>query len=440
MSMLHRLASVRTWTLLELSVLAQVTGVVLAAEILARYAFRGNAAARHGLWLGALAWVLLSPVIAVVADNAGWRLWALHLSLPTAEITEPRGRIVSRDEVASPPTESREPGRRIKRSLTPSAGLPNELVADDRITENTSAAPLVVTEKPRSVPVEGPGRISWTTVLGGVTVLWGVGILIGVARIVVGYVRVATMTRAARPLVLPHHADALAQARAALGVVKLPPVVTSDRAAGPLAVGALRPRIVLPDGLPDALTTGALRDVLVHECAHLLRRDPWIGLLQRLAAALLWPHPLVHYLNRQLARAREEVCDNFVLRCGDPCGYSRTLLTLTELCRSPRSSRAGLGLLTARWTLTDRVAGILDPERKTMTRATVGTRLAVAAILVATGSIVASVRLESQAKADNPVVQGNAPVTGKLDSSTVNLWRVKGIVWNFKGIVVDVRL
>ena len=72
-------------------------------------------------------------------------------------------------------------------------------------------------------------------------------------------------------------------------------------------------------------------------------------------------------MNAQLARAREEVCDDYVLRCGDPCGYARTLLKLSE--RLPQAygtdtaSAGSVGLMDARWTLQDRIAGLLDPRR-----------------------------------------------------------------------------
>ena len=183
------------------------------------------------------------------------------------------------------------------------------------------------------------------------TAVWLAGVLIGLIRIGAGCGRVAAMIRSSQPLDLKRHRGALSKAREQFGRTEFPRVVTSREAVGPFAAGQLWSCIVLPEGLAEESTTQQLSEVLIHECAHIIRGDPWFGLLQRLAAAFYWPHPLVHYLNGQLSRAREEVCDNFVLRGSDACGYARTLLTLTERCRPPGGVAPGwvCSLLGGRW-------------------------------------------------------------------------------------------
>ena len=104
--------------------------------------------------------------------------------------------------------------------------------------------------------------------------------------------------------------------------------------------------------------------MLIHECAHVARRDHLVGLLQRLTAVLFWPHPLVHVLNRRLAQAREELCDNFVLRGGLATGYAKTLLTLSVTMTTKRRPLLSYGILQPRWKLEDRVRGLLDKRRK----------------------------------------------------------------------------
>ena len=61
------------------SVFTQMTAVVIVADFVSRFALRSQAAARHGLWLGALLWVLVSPLVAIVASRTDMTLWAVRL-------------------------------------------------------------------------------------------------------------------------------------------------------------------------------------------------------------------------------------------------------------------------------------------------------------------------------------------------------------------------
>jgi len=108
--------------------------------------------------------------------------------------------------------------------------------------------------------------------------------------------------------------------------------------------------------------------VLVHEFAHAVRRDPLVGFVQRLAAIVYWPYPPVHFLNRRLAVAREEVCDNYVLREGDAPSYAETLLAISQRFFSKPARPAALGLFHPYRRLERRVAELLDPRRNVMVR------------------------------------------------------------------------
>ena len=186
----------------------------------------------------------------------------------------------------------------------------------------------------------------------------------------------------------------------------------------------------MPEGLAEAIPGDALRDILVHECAHILRGDTRVGLIQRLLGVVYWPHPLVHYANRQLARAREEVCDNHVIRTVDRCGYARTLVALTESCRPAGAPHPAIGFLGARWSLADRVAGLLDPRRIPMTRTPLPMRISLAAVLTLAGMAVATVRLDRPARGDEPnSVQAAAKAPAPATPSAA--------VWQVKGTVVD---
>ena len=194
---------------------------------------------------------------------------------------------------------------------------------------------------------------------------------------------------------------------------------------GPVTAGVFRPAVVLPRGLADRLDPAGLRDVLVHEVAHAVRRDGLVGLLQRVAALAFWPHPLVHRLNRRLSRAREEACDDVVLGLGDPARYARTLLHLAETL-GPARPGAAVGLFEADWRLEDRVSRLLDPSRPSTTRPNRRMTLAAAFALATSAVAVAAVR---------PVSETQEPKREVVDAKPAERLVVEPLL--YRGQVVD---
>jgi beta-lactamase regulating signal transducer with metallopeptidase domain/protocatechuate 3,4-dioxygenase beta subunit len=381
MNLLARFAPSDELARFLLGVSLMILGLILVAAVVSGMALRGRPAARHGLWLSTLVLVALSPLIVASSGHSGIGRWTVEVRLPRQEpgATAP-------ESVALPPGPERT-------EIIESVG-PGDLDAAQPVEIGRPAA--IETEAPLPARSEA-GRTTtlrttsppWTRDdLAGLAVLiWLAGLAFGLARLGAGCLALRALRRTLRPLDREAHAGVLARVREVLGVRELPPIFTSTAVAGPFAAGLFRPGVVVPTDLDER----ELRDVLIHECAHVIRRDLWVGLLQRVVAVVLWPHLAVHYLNRQLGRAREEVCDNFVLRVDDARGYARTLLALTE--RRPTSGLA-LGIVGTRWTLADRVAGLLDPERNRMTRSSLRVRIATLASLIGVVLALAAIRFE----------------------------------------------
>ncbi|OYV93264.1 MAG: hypothetical protein B7Z73_03680, partial [Planctomycetia bacterium 21-64-5] len=152
---------------------------------------------------------------------------------------------------------------------------------------------------------------------------------------------------------------------AALLAVAAPEVRRSPYLASPCLAGLLLPVVLLP----EAEASLPLRDVLVHELAHLRRRDGWWNLLTRLTEALFFHQPLVWMLARRLESAAEEVCDDYVVQFGgDRVAYARGLLEIAELS-SPPVGAAGVAMVSLRSILARRVMRIVDSSRSLSTRA-----------------------------------------------------------------------
>jgi GWxTD domain-containing protein len=107
-------------------------------------------------------------------------------------------------------------------------------------------------------------------------------------------------------------------------------MLTSASCTAPIAVGFLRPRVILPEYWGN-WSEAQLNAVLVHEREHVRRRDPlvqWVALLNR---AIFWFHPLAWWLERRLSALAEEVCDDAVLESGhDARDYSEYLLDIAR--------------------------------------------------------------------------------------------------------------
>ena len=137
--------------------------------------------------------------------------------------------------------------------------------------------------------------------------------------------------------------------------VKTPRLVVGDSAVGPYVIGAFRPIIVVPPALLDDVTL--LRAALLHELAHVKRRDAIGRVVQLVAVALFWWLPVVRIASRRLELARERACDAWALESGEVSrpAYARLLLQMAQL------RTAAAPALAAPHALDARVTSVLGP-------------------------------------------------------------------------------
>ncbi|MEX0725753.1 MAG: M56 family metallopeptidase [Planctomycetaceae bacterium] len=329
---------------------------------------RRNAAERCGVLCAALLLILAAPVVTGVSlwsnrslISVDWFAVEVTKETPPVGTVSPAGSAAPTSDGHFPvlPDRLTEGEHRIVPNAGPSAVTAERPPAINTQLDRTASATETVHHN-RSVQnnAGGMARASMFALLAG----WGIGSLLSFVRLARGWIRVARILRDAKPNTDETLARAFNVAQAAVSVRPMD-VVISDRISGPMLAGLRRPRIIFPTCLIGRLTTHQARDIFLHELAHGVRRDQAIVLLQNVAMALFWIHPLVRVLNRQLAQAREEVCDNYVLTTTDAPSYSRTLLSLAELIQSPAALPGTIGLFTSRWKLERRVADLLDRRR-----------------------------------------------------------------------------
>jgi beta-lactamase regulating signal transducer with metallopeptidase domain len=118
-----------------------------------------------------------------------------------------------------------------------------------------------------------------------------------------------------------------------VGLKVAPVVAFCDRIAAPVVSGILRPIILLPIWLATEMDPEQVLVILTHEMAHIRRFDVLLNLLQRMLETVLFFHPAVWYVSRQLSFERESCCDDAVVAAGyESLHYASTLVSMAELC------------------------------------------------------------------------------------------------------------
>ena len=171
--------------------------------------------------------------------------------------------------------------------------------------------------------------------------------------------------RATCPLVDPETLDPVLRGTLQeFQAVRAVALCQSDRLRVPTAIGFLKPVVVVPTWALQELSTAELNSILIHELAHLRRRDDWTNLAQQILKGLLFFHPVVWWIESQLSLEREMACDDTVLATtSDPRGYARCLISVAEKSFMRRGLALAQGAVNRMRQTSLRVTQILDVNR-----------------------------------------------------------------------------
>jgi len=204
----------------------------------------------------------------------------------------------------------------------------------------------------------------------GAAALWLLIVLGGAARFGAGVVVLARLKRDALPLA-PERRAALALWNAHAGApnARRARLCVSDRVEVPVAVGLFDGMVVLPQHILDAFEPGDVDRFVLHELAHLERRDDWTAVFERLAQIVLFFNPAVHFIAHRLDLEREIACDDRVVAAtSDVRSYAVGLTRMAESTAWPHNAIAAPAIFVTRKQLSLRVEELLAGRRFTAPR------------------------------------------------------------------------
>jgi beta-lactamase regulating signal transducer with metallopeptidase domain len=163
---------------------------------------------------------------------------------------------------------------------------------------------------------------------------WILGVFLLTVRMLGGLIYARRLTRCENRLIGVQWQEKLVHLSEKLRLKQSVLLLESQLVRVPTTVGWLRPVILLPASALTGLTPQQLESVLAHELTHIRRHDYLVNLFQVLVETLLFYHPAVWWVSRQVRIEREHVCDDSAVSvCGDPIAYARALTRLERLRR-----------------------------------------------------------------------------------------------------------
>ena len=206
------------------------------------------------------------------------------------------------------------------------------LPAQASFAAGTLAAATTATLPPVQAATRPSLEDSLTPLLPWIVALWIAGVVILSMRWIGAWTYLRRLRRTASLPVPPEWERALRELvrRAAVSV---PVRLSLHRGAQvPCVIGWLRPVILMPAASLAGLDWRALEALLAHELAHIRRHDYFVNLLQTTVDTLLFYHPAVWWVSRQIRIERENCCDDLAAQiCGDRLTYARALADLEQI-------------------------------------------------------------------------------------------------------------
>lgn len=294
----------------------QVTLLILVVAALSRWISPKRPHLSHLLWLVVLIKCVTPPLWASPGGVFCWLQPEQQTDTPFAENIE--WTPVAWDELLEVENASTMDSGV---SDVPFAGVYLDESAEAELTAGSSVAEPPI-DQPPGDRIGNAALVAWAMISGFV--------LIGVT---VRWLRFWILVRESPRRDSPELDTMLQTLSKQLGVRRRVRLIVTESLVGPAVVGFFRVTVLIPAVVADKLKGESVAPILAHELLHVRRGDLWVGLLQTVAQALWWFHPLVWWVGRVTSRETERCCDEEVLgelKC-DPASYARALLDVLDL-------------------------------------------------------------------------------------------------------------
>ena len=215
----------------------------------------------------------------------------------------------------------------------------------------------------REVRPATPARVSWPAMA---FFAYAAGVMVLLARLVASQIFARRIVSTGEEIRDSEWKSLLDSCARALGVSTPVRLLRAPAQVMPMVIGLRKPAVLVSDDA-ETWSEDRRRAVMLHELAHVRRRDSLTQTLASLATALYWPHPGVWWAARRLQVEREFACDDCVLGAGASAdSYASDLLEIAYSLGGRRPPALAV-TMARRGQLEGRLLAVLDAARNRAT-------------------------------------------------------------------------
>lgn len=186
------------------------------------------------------------------------------------------------------------------------------------IITTTENFPIPPTFKKEATSTASQSILSYVHVGYLIVGIWCLGCLIGLWQLLLGIYKIYRITLTSEDFSLAYSNNSEVS------------ILTNKEIQTPMTWGFKNGVILLPKEAKE-WSNETLETVLLHELAHIKRKDYWVHILSLISACFYWFHPMVWWMKKQQILEREKACDEYVLREGlSNLSYAQHLIAVAR--------------------------------------------------------------------------------------------------------------
>jgi bla regulator protein BlaR1 len=197
-----------------------------------------------------------------------------------------------------------------------------------------------------------------------VVLIWFFFFVFSFLRLATGIIAVNRMRHYKAHSVTTGWKEKLEQLQLVIGVRHSVDLLQSGLIKVPMALGIFKPVILLPLGLLTNLPPEQVETILLHELAHIRRKDYLVNLIQHIIEAIFFFNPAIRWVSFLMRQEREACCDDMVMaNCKQKTNYLHALVNFQEYSFDHGSIYA-MGISGKRHYLLNRVKRMITNKNK----------------------------------------------------------------------------